>query len=50
MGACLWNKIKIMKKLAKKYEINDRKKGDGIIPNVKIMPIYMSSFNKCSKK
>ena len=25
VGACLWNKIKIMKKLAKKYEINDRK-------------------------
>lgn len=41
--------IKIMKKLAQN-EINDRKKGDGIIPNVKIMSIYMSSFNRCSKK
>ena len=34
VGACLGNKIKIMKKLAQKHEINDRKKGDGIIPNV----------------
>ena len=41
--------IKIIKKLAQN-EKNDRKKGDGIIPNVKIMPIYMSSFNRCSKK
>lgn len=50
MGVCLGNKIKIMKKLAIRNIINGRKKGDRVIPNIKLMLIYMSSFNRWSKR